>query len=70
MLVWTLVVQLYTGQLVTIDMADEKECRMALERSKTQQMTITMKNGIVMPVSEAFECVMRRKPEGEGGGVS
>ncbi len=70
-LVWTLLVQLITGQLVSVDMPNEQECRAALERSKTETMTLTLKGGIVMPVADTFECVMRRKkPDGLSGGVS
>lgn len=69
-LVWTLVVQLVTGQMVTIDMASEEECRTALRRVKGgEQLTLMLRNGVTMPVAEAFDCVMRRKqPETPAGG--
>ncbi len=69
-MVWTMLLVLVTGQVIGVDIASEAECRKNLARIEAgEHMTVTLKNGIALPVAKGIDCVMRR-PKVEEGAAS
>lgn len=63
-MIWTMLLTLVTGQVIGVDVASEEECRAALARiAAGEHMTVTLKNGIALPVARGIDCVLRRPKE-------
>lgn len=61
-MIWVMLLQIaVTNQIVGIDVASEEECRAAMDKlAAGEQMTVTLPNGVVLPVAKGIDCVMRR----------
>lgn len=63
-MIWAMLLQLTTGQIIGLDVASEEECRAALARiAAGEHMVVTLKSGIELPVAKGIDCVLRRPKE-------
>lgn len=61
-MIWIMILEIaITGQMIALEVGSEEECRVALARiAAGERMTITMKDGLKVPVAKGIDCQMKK----------